>query len=123
MLAKYNAVQAYICVRRLRMSLLKEIAPSVQQVAEAIAIAVGVEVEIVDNQLTIVGGTSIYTKRIGEKEEAGEIDGNYLYARVLRTGATEYISDAQNDKTYGINVDEYGRFELAEICTPIKANN
>ncbi|HWQ77338.1 MAG TPA: sigma 54-interacting transcriptional regulator, partial [Anaerovoracaceae bacterium] len=104
------------------MSLLKEIAPSVQQVAEAIALAVGVEVEIVDNQLTIVGGTSVYTKRIGEKEEAGEIDGNYLYARVLRTGTTEYISDAQNDKTYGIDVDEFGSFELAEICTPIKAD-
>jgi PAS domain S-box-containing protein len=102
------------------MSLLKEIAPSVQQVAEAIAIAVGVEVEIVDNQLTIVGGTSVYTQRIGDKEEAGEIDGNYLYARVLRTGTTEYISDAQNDKTYGINVDAFGSTELAEICTPIK---
>jgi hypothetical protein len=33
------------------MSLLEEIAPSVQQVAEAIAIAVGVEVEIVDISL------------------------------------------------------------------------
>lgn len=103
------------------MSLLKEIAPSVQQVAEAIALAVGVEVEIVDNRLTIVGGTAIYTRRIGEKEEAGEIDGNYLYARVLRTGFTEYITDAQNDKTYGINIDGSGNFELAEICTPIKA--
>lgn len=105
------------------MSLLKEIAPSVQQVAEAIALAVGVEVEIVDNQLTIIGGTSIYIKRIGEKEEAGEIDGNYLYARVLRTGNTEYISDAQNDQTYGISVGESGSFELAEICTPIKADD
>jgi hypothetical protein len=81
------------------MSLLEEIASGVQQVAEAIALAVGVEVEIVDNQLTIVGGTSVYTQRIGEKEEAGEIDGNYLYARVLRTGNTEYITDAQNDQT------------------------
>lgn len=105
------------------MSLLKEIAPSVQQVAEAIAIAVGVEVEIVDNQLTIVGGTSIYTQRIGEKEEAGEIDGNYLYARVLRTGNTENIADAQNDKTYGTSIDAFGSYELAEICTPIKADN
>ncbi|HYE68842.1 MAG TPA: PAS domain-containing protein, partial [Anaerovoracaceae bacterium] len=104
------------------MSLLKEIAPSVQQVAEAIAIAVGVEVEIVDNQLTIVGGTSMYAQRIGDKEEAGEIDGNYLYARVLRTGSTEYISDAQNDKTYGTSLDKFGSYELAEICTPIKVD-
>ena len=105
------------------MSLLEEIAPSVQQVAEAIAIAVGVEVEIVDNHLTIVGGTSIYTQRIGDKEEAGEIDGNYLYARVLRTGTTEYISDAQNDKTYGTSVDAFGSYELSEICTPIKSDD
>ena len=105
------------------MPLLKEIAPSVQQVAEAIAIAVGVEVEIVDNQLTIVGGTSVYSKRIGEKEEAGEIDGNYLYARVLRTGNTENIADAQNDKTYGTALDVYGSYELAEICTPIKVED
>lgn len=105
------------------MSLLKEIAPSVQQVAEAIAIAVGVEVEIVDNQLTIVGGTSVYAQRIGEKEEAGEIDGNYLYARVLRTGMTMNIADAQSDKNYGTSVDAFGSYELAEICTPIKVSN
>ena len=104
------------------MSLLKEIAPSVQQVAEAIAIAVGVEVEIVDNELTIVGGTSLYTQQIGKKEEAGAIDGNYLYARVLRTGNTENIADAQNDKTYGTSMDEFGSYELAEICTPIKVD-
>jgi PAS domain S-box len=104
------------------MSLLEEIAPSVQQVAEAIAIAIGVEVEIVDNHLTIVGGTSIYTKRIGQMEEAGEIDGNYLYARVLRTGNTEYIADAPNDQYYGIPYD-IDSHELAEICTPIKAEN
>lgn len=105
------------------MSLLKEIAASVQQVAEAIAIAVGVEVEIVDNQLTVVGGTSFYTNIIGQKEEAGEIDGNYLYARVLRTGVTEYIADAQNYQYYGIARDDNENYELAEICTPIKLND
>ncbi|MBR0597131.1 sigma 54-interacting transcriptional regulator [Sinanaerobacter chloroacetimidivorans] len=103
------------------MSLLKEIAPSVQQVAEAIAIAIGVEVEIVDNQLTIVGGTAVYTNRIGQKEEAGELDGNYLYARVLRSGMTEYVADAISDQYYGNPGDGYN--ELAEICTPIKSDN
>lgn len=102
------------------MSLLKEIAPSVQQVAEAIAIAIGVEVEIVDNLLTIVGGTAIYADRIGQKEEAGALDGNYLYARVLRSGMTESVSDARNDEFYGVPDNEYR--ELAEICTPIKVD-
>ena len=36
------------------MSLLQDISISVQQVAEAISIAVGVEVEIVDSSLTII---------------------------------------------------------------------
>lgn len=102
------------------MSLLGDIAPSVQQVAEAIAIAVGVEVEIVDNELTIIGGTAIYQDRIGQKEEGGQVDGNYLYARVMRSGVTEYIEDALNYKYYDSVVPEGGQRELAEICTPIK---
>ena len=55
---KTNILCQIFEIRRVPMSLLSEIAPSVQQVAEAIAIAVGVEVEIVDDQLTIIGGTA-----------------------------------------------------------------
>ena len=66
------------------MSILKEISNSVTQVAEAISIAIGVEVEIVDTDLTILGGTGIYAAMIGQKEESGRLDSNYLYARVLR---------------------------------------
>ncbi len=102
------------------MSILGDIAPSVQQVAEAIAIAVGVEVEIVDNELTIIGGTAIYQDRIGQKEEGGRVDGNYLYARVMRNGVTEYIEDALSYMYYDSVVPEGGQKELAEICTPIK---
>lgn len=105
------------------MSILNDIKESVQQVAEAISIAVGVEVEIVDNKLNIVGGTGVYQSRIGKKEEGGDLEGNYLYARVLRTGITQYVADAQNDKNYGAS--EPGKStsgELAEICTPIVLN-
>lgn len=103
------------------MSILKEISTSVTQVAEAISIAIGVEVEIVDIDLTILGGTGIYSSMINQKEEDGKLDSNYLYARVLRSGVTEYIEDAKIDENY----DEMGRGqthfgELAEICTPIK---
>lgn len=102
------------------MSVLNGIRESVQQVAEAISIAVGVEVEIVDNKLNIVGGTGVYRSKIGQKEEGGDLEGNFLYARVLRTGVTQYVADAQNDKSYGRHMEgeiDYG--ELAEICTPI----
>lgn len=101
------------------MSLLKSVSASVQQVAEAIAIAIGLEVEIVDEELTIIGGTGEYTKKRGQKEEAGKVDGNYLYARVLRTGNTEYIEDAQKEKYYS-EPEDGSIMELAEICTPIK---
>ncbi len=103
------------------MSLLQEISTSVQKVAEAISIALGLEVEIVDENLTIIGGTGIYKGRIGQKEEAGKLDGQYLYARVLRKGETEQIKDAKTDKGYGLShVAPEELAEVAEICTPIK---
>lgn len=99
---------------------LNGVKTSVQQVAEAIAIALKIEVEIVDEDLTIIGGTGVYTERLGFKEERGDLDGNYLYARVMRTGVTQYVSNAYDDEDY----DEYGCGgtlfgERAEICTPI----
>ena len=102
------------------MSILREISNSVTQVAEAISIAIGVEVEIVDTDLTIVGGTGIYASMIGQKEEGGHLDSNYLYARVLRSGKTESIEDAKRAEDYddmGAGRTHFG--ELAEICTPI----
>lgn len=103
-----------------KMSVLSGIKESVQQVAEAISIAVGVEVEIVDNKLRILGGTGVYQECIGKKEESGDLEGNYLYARVLRTGRTQYIADAQNYEGYDMPVVGNTRLgELAEICTPI----
>ena len=102
------------------MSDLKSIGQSVQQVAEAIGLALGVEVEIVDNKLTIIGGTGVYADKIGQKEEGGNLEGNYLYARVLRTGVTQYVEDALADTEYdekGAGDTVYG--ERAEICTPI----
>ncbi len=103
------------------MSILRAISDSVMQVAEAISIAIGVEVEIVDTDLTILGGTGIYAARIGQQEENGRLDTNYLYARVLRSGVTESIEDAVKDENYdemGGGQTNFG--ELAEICTPIK---
>ncbi len=102
------------------MSLLKEISDDVQQVAEAISISIGVEVEIVDENLTVIGGTGIYKNKIGKKEELGALDGNTLYARVIRKGKTERIEDAQGDENYGISE---ALPEMAEICTPIRLGN
>jgi PAS domain S-box-containing protein len=100
------------------MSLLKDIADGVQQAAEAIAIAIGVEVEIVDEELTVVGGTAVYSDLVGRQEESGRVNGNELYATVLRSGRTEYIADTNLYAGYGSSLA--GVKELAEICTPIK---
>lgn len=105
------------------MSRLANISDSVQQVAEAIALAVGVEIEIVDKELTIIGGTGAYRRRIGAKEEFGELNGNFLYARVMRSGVTEFVEDAISDKSYGTSSVQGELTELAEVCTPIKVDN
>lgn len=107
------------------MSLLKDISANVQQVADATGIALGVEVEIVDEELSIIGGTGRYADMVGQKEEAGVLDSNYLYARVLRSGMTELIEDAVNDKLYGLSIgySNGDTHELAEVCTPIKISN
>ena len=105
------------------MTLLREISDSVQQVAEAISLAVGVEIEIVDHELTIVGGTGAYMMKIGQQEEAGKLDGNYLYARVMRSGETQFIEDAPSYQYYWPSASSPMGSELAEVCTPIKYND
>ncbi len=104
------------------MSLLGDVSSNVQQVADAISLAIGVEVEIVDDELTIIAGSSMYSNKVGLKEEAGKVDGNYLYARVLRTGNTEFIADVEKYENYGVSFSKEKDRELAEICTPIKFN-
>lgn len=106
------------------MTMLGDVAESVQQVAEAIALAIGVEVEIIDDEFTIVGGTNLYSEKIGTKEEYGEVDGHSFYASILRSGITEIVEDTSNYDNYGISCisEDYVK-ELAEICTPIKAES
>jgi PAS domain S-box-containing protein len=106
------------------MSLLYDISSDVQQVAEAIHVAVGVEVEIVDETLCIIGGTGLFEGMIGRREESGRVQGNGLYATVLRNGRTEFIEDAPNYTRYGSSLAaNTSGGELAEICTPIEFND
>jgi PAS domain S-box-containing protein len=105
------------------MSLLADVSINVQQVADAISIALGVEVEIVDDALSIIGGTGVYADMTGQKEESGRLDGNFLYARTLRSGVTQYVEDAQSDSLYDSPDGRESRGELAEVCTPIRADN
>lgn len=128
------------------MPYLKSISDTVQRVAEAISAALGVETEIVDADLIIIGGTGKYRDKIGkiEVEEYTEdadliiiggtgkyrdkiskaeesTKGDYLYTRVIRTGEAVVVKeqsfDLRGDSPVALDTDQ----EMAEICTPIWA--
>ena len=101
------------------MSDLLSIQETVQQVAEAISAALGVETEIVDDQITVVAGTGKYRQRIGGKEEGGDPSAGFLYGRVLRTGQSFVVEDPASDPTYDPRSLTGETEEQAEICCPI----
>jgi PAS domain S-box-containing protein len=95
------------------------IQPMVQDLAEAIAAALSIEVEIVDEELTVVAGSGCYKHKIGQKEELGLLESDYLYARTLRSGKSFVVSDPVSDPEYDPSSLEGTTPELAEICSPI----
>lgn len=96
------------------MTELMRIKEKAQAVANALNAALGVEVEIVDQQLTIVVGTGRYSEKIGLKEEQGDLGSGYLYSEALRTGKSYIIEKGETHPTYAPEENE-----LAEICCPI----
>lgn len=101
------------------MSGLMHIQTMVQDLAEAIAAALSVEVEIVDHELTVVAGSGFYRKKIGQKEEMGRLDSDFLYARTLRSGKSFVVADPISDPRYDPSSLEGTTPEMAEICSPI----
>lgn len=98
---------------------LRDIQDDVQKIAEAIASALQLESEIVDDELTIIAGTGPYRQRLGEKEEGGDPDAGYIYGRTLRSGQPLIAADAANDPAYDPAVLTGTVAELAEVCAPI----
>ncbi len=107
----------------LELTRLKTIQPMVQDVAGAIAAALSIEVEIVDEELTILAGSSRYNDLIGQQEEYGDLEGDFLYARTLRTGKANIIENPGNDPKYDPSSLAGTTEELAEICCPIMLND
>jgi len=101
------------------MTGLMRIQPMVQDLAEAIAAALSIEVEIVDEELTVVAGSSCYAHKIDQKEELGQLNSEFLYARTLRSGKSFVVSDPVGDPDYDPSSLEGTTPELAEICSPI----
>jgi PAS domain S-box-containing protein len=96
------------------MTRLMLIQSSVQQIAEAITAALGIETEIIDEELNIVAGTGRYVKKIGDQEEDGNLDSGYIYGQLLKSGQPYVIEDASPEPPYGAREKEQ-----AEICCPI----
>lgn len=95
----------------MELSLIKD---TVQQVAEAITAALGIETEIVDAHLEIIGGTGRYFEKIGVFEEEGALDAPYIYAQLLKSGKPYVCLNPIADPIYDAK-----EHELAEICYPI----
>ncbi len=105
------------------MAGLMSIQPMVQDLTDAIAAAMAIEVEVVDHELTVVAGSGLYKDKIGKKEELGLLESEYLYARTLRSGQSFVVQDPVNDLTYDPSSLKGTTPELAEVCSPIMLGN
>ena len=72
------------------MTQLGVIQKDVQEIAEAISSAMGIETEIVDNEYTVVAGTGKYRGLIGRKE-ASYSEPGYLYRTISTTGEAAVV--------------------------------
>ncbi|MCP4623729.1 MAG: PAS domain-containing protein [bacterium] len=98
---------------------LNAIRDDAQVFSEAISAIIELETVIVDETLTVVAGTGRFKKRVGLKEEGGDLYAGYVYGRVIIEGEPEIIEDAPNDPHYDPSVHFGTTCELAEICCPI----
>lgn len=94
---------------------LSVIRDTVMNVAEAITAALGIETEIINEHLEIIGGTGRYRYKIGSFEEGGNIDSGAIYGKLLKSGKKYLCTEPDLDSEY-----DPQEGELAEICCPIK---
>ncbi len=97
------------------MSRLWSIRVTAQQVAEAITDVIGVETEIVDDNLKIVAGTGRYKAKVGSLEEEGKLDSGLMYANALCDGQERIVSDKNFSAEWGAVEGE-----MAEVCAPVR---
>ncbi|MBW2611531.1 MAG: sigma 54-interacting transcriptional regulator [Deltaproteobacteria bacterium] len=102
-----------------KLSKLKAIQADAQVISEAISAIIELDTVIVDETLMVVAGTGRFKKRVGYKEEDGDLHAGYLYGRVITKGKSEIVEDAPNDPLYDPSVQSGPIDELAEICCPI----
>ncbi|HHY93843.1 MAG TPA: sigma 54-interacting transcriptional regulator, partial [Firmicutes bacterium] len=85
-----------------------------QCVAEAISAVLGLDVEIVNTDLTVIAGTGLYRDKIGQAEAAG-----FLYSKVLETRRPFVVEDPAANPEYDPSSRRGECREKIEICCPI----
>lgn len=94
---------------------LMRIASNVQNISEAIASVIKVDVTVVDNQYKRVAGTGSYRERVGET-----VNENSVFGVALRNGESFIIENAGQHDVCLQCADAKHCEEYAEVCCPIK---
>ena len=97
---------------------LFKIASNVQNISEAIASVIKVDVTVVDNRLRRIAGTGSYRNRIGEL-----VSPDSVFDVALKKGEGFIIENAGEDPVCLQCKNLEDCQEYAEVCCPIKLNN
>src|SRR5688572_18857969 len=90
----------------------------VQQIAEAIAAVVGIDVTVFNHELFRVAGTGRYFEQIGER-----INPTVVFGKVLREGnPTVVFNPTDSEDCQACELKSHCR-EIANIALPITVNN
>lgn len=100
------------------MVTLSDITKDVQQIAEAIASVIGVDVTIVDDNLYRVAGTGQYLASAWE-----QVDSSSVFQRVIEKGQGYMVRDPATDQLCRECGARNKCKEFGEVCTPINVNN
>lgn len=96
------------------MSLLLQIQPVAQQIADAISGVLGIEVIIVDDSLARIAGTGDHPIKIGEK-----VTGKSIYHSVIQAKKEFIITDNNTAEKCSSCEIRSSCKQLAELCCPI----
>lgn len=96
------------------MANLKYIKKDIQNIAEAIEAVLGIDVTIVDEDLTRIAGTGIYIDKIGEK-----INGYSAFNKSLIEQVDIIIDDPSCNEICNECFNKSNCKEFAEVCCPI----
>ena len=100
------------------MTRLCRIKDTVQSVADAISVALGIETEVVDNELNIVAGTGRYKDKIGEGRRKMAVSMPVTFMAGSNHRERMHNRGCHYRPFYDPSVMRGETEELAEVCAP-----